>query len=102
MIDSKATVYSFEIDNLADPSGGLWHDINIRVTDTNYVKAYKRAMDLVPKVFPMGTLLRYTISIGDWDGSLPDNERYKPLSSKYFRNSLPPATLEAYNMVKDG
>lgn len=96
-MNGKTSIYSFEIDNLLDSNGGLWHDTTIRVVDTNYEKAYSRAMEIAPKVFPDGTKLRYTVSVGTWDDSLPENKQYSASGYKYFRKSLPPATLEDYN-----
>lgn len=60
-----------------------------------YETAYKRIVELVPRVFPTGAGLRYMVLIGIWDDSPSNGGEYVALTCKEFTD-----TLEAYDAAE--
>lgn len=98
---AKTTIYGIHADNLFDEKdGGLWHDTEIHSNGTTYEEAYKRITELVPKVFPTGKDVRYSVYVGVWDDSLPNGGQYVSLSRKEFKERPLPSTQEAYDAAE--
>ena len=101
MAETKTTIYGIHADNLFDEkNGGLWHDTEIHTNGTSYEEAYKRIVELVPKVFPTGEGLRYNVYVGVWDDSLPNGGQYVALTRKEFKERPLPSTQEAFDAAE--
>lgn len=101
MEDKKTTIYGIHVSNLFDDeTGGLWHDIDLRVNDTCYADAYRRITELVSKVFPTGKNLGYTVYVGIWDDGAPTDNQYTSVARKEFRVRSLPSTLDELNTAE--